>query len=82
MDHRRKWKWCLYQQSKKDSKLVGRIHDTPQYYINTLKVELSVDVLARLRANLSSQPLNWQETIGKLGGFSLLVDIVKQYTSK
>ena len=54
----------------------GKIHNKPQYYVNTLKKEPSVEVLLNLKDSLSSQPSNWFIKFLELERPSVLLDIL------
>lgn len=54
----------------------GKIQDKPQYYVNSLKVEHSLETLHSLLIMLRSQPISWLKQFCDFGGVEVLLDIL------
>jgi cytokinesis protein len=54
----------------------GKVQDTPQYYVNSLKVEHSVETLRSLLVVLRSQPISWLKQFCDCGGVETMLEIL------
>lgn len=54
----------------------GKIQDTPQYYVNSLKVEHSLETLRSLLVVLRSQPISWLKQFCDFGGVEAMLEIL------
>ena len=61
---------------------MGRINETPQYFVNMLKVEIRPKMISDLKTQLSSQPIKWIQTFIELEGVSLLIEVASDIESK
>ena len=54
----------------------GKIQDTPQYYVNSLKVERSLETVRSLLVVLRSQPISWLKQFCDFGGVETMLEIL------
>src|SRR5687767_8998181 len=69
-------KFLNFLRNSQDFRSRGRIEGTPQYWINKIKVEPSVDVLKDLQAVLASETLAWVRDFVESGGLGAILDLL------
>ena len=60
----------------------GRIQNKPQYYINTLKMEPSLEIIVTLKDALTQQTPEWLQKFIEIEGPAVLLDVVADIERK
>ena len=60
----------------------GSITETPQFYVNSMQAELSLQLITGLRIALGAQPIEWLKTFTELHGVDILLTVLSDVESK
>eukprot|EP01117_Protostelium_nocturnum_P009033 TRINITY_DN3242_c0_g1_i3.p1 TRINITY_DN3242_c0_g1~~TRINITY_DN3242_c0_g1_i3.p1 ORF type:complete len:1020 (-),score=448.76 TRINITY_DN3242_c0_g1_i3:7-3015(-) len=81
------YKWKLVRSHQKTQKNAGnsaprKVQNTPQFYVEALKLAPNEKLLQSMRLAMGNSPTNWLKQFLELGGLKLLIEFMNQHEKK